>query len=211
MSMWPRWVALLILQMSCSGIPYRQRGEGLLFGRQGKAVWVTGPWPAIQPSSDVDEIIDQLCPAVMGLERATAKDLGQEYCGAIYSLNGGTYYATWPSPLGRTTLVGADRKRKNCLAPSIVRDPRGLTSTLGDFHSHPWFPSGMSQEDRWTESQRWSIRIQFDSACTITKLIPYKGERRPGEVYLRRDKTWKLIGYIHEEDKDTGFITPVEE
>ncbi|MBZ4415792.1 hypothetical protein [Myxococcus sp. RHSTA-1-4] len=107
-------------------------------------------------------------------------------------------------------MVGADRKRKHCLVPTLVLDDRGRTVTLGDYHSHPWFPSPMSQEDRWNESQHWTIRIQFDSECTIMKLIPYKGERRPGEVYLRQSKTWKLVGYILEGDKETGFITPVD-
>ncbi|RKG95110.1 hypothetical protein [Corallococcus carmarthensis] len=205
------WTVGVALLLGCAGTSYFQSGSETLFGQRGARVWVKGPWPAVHPSADVDEVIDQLCPAVMALDRARERDYGQEYCGLIYSLGGGEYYASWPSPLGRTTLVGSDLRRKSCSVPSSVRDDRGLPSTLADFHSHPWFPSGMSQEDRWGQSQRWTLRIQFDAGCTVTKLVPYKGENRPGEVYLRRDKTWKLIGYIHEADKDTGFITPVED
>lgn len=207
-----RWSFGVLLLLGCAGAPsYWQRGNETLFGRQGDEVWVQGPWPAVHPSSNVDEVIDQLCPAVMTLDLAQAKDYGREYCGVLYSLGTGEYYATWPSPLGRTRLVSDDMRRKSCRVPSSVRDDRGTVSILADFHSHPWFPSEMSQEDLWAKTQRWSLRIQFDSECTLTKLIPYKGERRPGEVYLRRDKAWKLIGYIHEGDKDTGFVTPVGE
>ncbi|RKH03879.1 hypothetical protein D7X74_35900 [Corallococcus sp. CA047B] len=207
-----RWSVGVLLLLGCAGAPsYLQRGNEVLFGRQGDEVWVQGPWTAVHPSSDVDEVIDQLCPAVMSLDLAQAKDYGREYCGVLYSLGNGEYSASWPSPLGRTRLVGTDQRRKSCSVPSSVRDDRGDVSILADFHSHPWFPSKMSREDRWAESQRWSLRIQFDSGCTLTKLIPYKGERRPGEVYLRRDKAWKLVGYIHEGDKDMGFVTPVED
>ncbi|RKH02842.1 hypothetical protein D7V97_27380 [Corallococcus sp. CA053C] len=205
------WTVGVTLLLGCAGTSYWQRGSEVRFGRQGRAVWVKGPWPAVRPSSNVDEVIDQLCPAVMALDRAQAKDYGQEYCGVLYSLGTGEYYASWPSPLGQTKLVGTDLRRKSCQIPSSVRDERGRPSILADFHSHPWFPSEMSREDRWAKTQRWSLRLQFDSRCTLTKLIPYLGERRPGEVYLRQDKAWKLIGYIHEADKDMGFVTPVEE
>ncbi|MFP2957461.1 hypothetical protein ACLEPN_06420 [Myxococcus sp. 1LA] len=68
------------------------------YWRSGLHVHVRGPWEAITPSTDVDEVIDQLCPAVMELPRATDRDYGQESCGAIYSLGDGTYYASMPSP-----------------------------------------------------------------------------------------------------------------
>ncbi len=102
-------------------------------------------------------------------------------------------------------------RRKSCYPPAMVRDARGRTSTLADFHSHPWAPSPMSPKDRRAINQRWSIRIQFDTACHLQKLVPYLGVDRPGEVYERRGKHWKLVGYIHPEDKDTGRITPVRE
>ena len=66
--------------------------------RSGPHVHVRGPWGAVTPSSNVDEVIDQLCPAVMELPRARDRDHGQEYCGAIYSLGDGDYYASMPSP-----------------------------------------------------------------------------------------------------------------
>ncbi|MFL5348380.1 MAG: hypothetical protein ACJ8AT_26590 [Hyalangium sp.] len=68
----------------------------------------------------------------------------------------------------------------------------------------------MSDKDRRASTQRWSIRIQFDLKCTLQKLVPYAHEDRPGEVYERRGKTWKLVGIIKPADKGTGFVTPVE-
>ncbi|WP_338871485.1 hypothetical protein [Myxococcus stipitatus] len=53
------------------------------------------------------------------------------------------------------------------------------------------------------------VRIQFDTACHLQKLIPYSGEDRPGEVYERMDGRWILVGYIKVEDKETGRITAV--
>ncbi|MDC0714437.1 hypothetical protein POL68_38635 [Stigmatella sp. ncwal1] len=157
----------------------------------------------------MDEVIDQLCPAVMRLPGATLRDYGQEYCGAIYSLGNGVYYASIASPLGPTVLVGAS-KRKRCTPPSYVDDERGRTVAIADFHSHPWSPSALSQQDAMAVTQLWTIRIQFDSSCHIQKLIPYTNESRPGEVYERRDKRWKLIGLIKPEDKQDGIITPVQ-
>ncbi|MBU8897335.1 hypothetical protein KRR26_17095 [Corallococcus sp. M34] len=173
-------------------------------------VWVRGPWSAITPSTDIDEVIDQLCPAVMGLPAATQRDYGQEYCGALYSLGDGRYFASMPSPLGDLQLVGATR-RKSCHAPSLVKDARGRTSPIADFHSHPWSPSAMSDRDRRISTQVWLIRIQFDSACTIQKLIPYANDNRPGEVYERRGKQWKRVGIIKLEDKATGLVTSVDD
>ncbi|AKQ66510.1 putative lipoprotein [Myxococcus hansupus] len=57
----------------------------------------------------------------------------------------------------------------------------------------------------------WSIRIQFDRACTITKLVPNLGSEQPGEVYLRQRKRWKLVGIIKNEDKGPGFVTSVDD
>ncbi len=87
-------------------------------------VWVLGPWKGIYPSKDVDEVIDQLCPAVMKLPNAQRGAYGQEYCGAIYSLGDGTYYASHPSPLSRY-VVGSPVKDKSCNPPRSVNDPRG--------------------------------------------------------------------------------------
>ncbi|MBZ4423194.1 hypothetical protein [Myxococcus sp. RHSTA-1-4] len=42
------------------------------------------------------------------------------------------------------------------------------------------------------------------------KLIPYIGESRPGEVYVREARRWRLIGRILPEDKPFGIVTAVE-
>jgi hypothetical protein len=203
---------LLVLLSACAGGDwYTRQGMEALFGRQGDSVWVRGPWPEIQPSRDPDEVIDQLCPAIMKLPRAAEGDYGQEYCGAIYSLGDGVYYASYGSPLGKTTLVGA-AKRKACIPPGRVVDARGRAVPLADYHSHPWFPSAMSVFDFQNKTQLWFIRIQFDAACTLMKYVPYKHQSRPGEVYVRQDKRWRKIGLlITEQDKERGIVTPVDE
>lgn len=168
--------------------------------------WVRGPWAVVHPSRDVDEVIDQLCPAVVALPRARNKEMGQEYCGAIYSLGDGVYYASTPSPLG-PMLLRDQTRNKFCKPPRYVEDSRGRTVVLADYHSHPWQYSPMSQADRRADRQRWSIRIQFDTSCHVMKLVPYLSESRPGEVYERQAKSWKLVGFIKPENKDTGTIT----
>jgi len=186
-------------------------GAPATYGRENRRVWVSGPWEAIQPSSDVDEVIDQLCPAVMQLPLAKDENYGREYCGLIYSLEDGTYYASHPSPL--TDLrAGRVSVEKNCFVPRDVRDPRGQSVTLGDYHSHPWAASSMirSPGDKRSDTQIYSIRLQFDAACKLQKLVPYLKEDRPGELYERRGKKWKLIGLIKAENKATGVITLVD-
>lgn len=207
------WLLLGLGLLGCSGGTGRL-GVSENYGYMGdtNAVWVQGPWESIQPSRDVDEVIDQLCPAIMKLPGATLKANGQEYCGAIYSLGDGTYYSSHPSPLGELTPRSAVMaKRKTCYPPRVVRDSRGRPSPLADFHSHPWAPSGMASVDRQARTQIWLIRIQFDTACHIQKLIPYVSENRPGELYERQDHRWTLIGYIRPEDKDSGRVTAVGE
>jgi len=173
-------------------------------------VWVRGPWSAIQPSPDLDEVIDQLCPAVMALPRADWKDYGQEYCGAIYTLGDGAYYASKPSPLGKPDGIGPSQ-RKNCYPPRYVIDQRGRASTRLDYHSHPWPGSRMSERDRQARTQIWPLRIQFDTRCTIQKLVPNLDSTLPGEVYERRGKTWVRTGVIPPEDKPSGYVTPLPE
>ncbi|WP_224371950.1 hypothetical protein [Hyalangium versicolor] len=207
-----RWVALCVLAWlpGCVSAPPRAlETEDYGFEGESRFVWVRGPWEAIRPSTNVDEVIDQLCPAVMALPRATLRDYGQEYCGLIYSLGDGEYFASKPSPLSDIRLVGPARS-KSCYSPSSVRDARGRASPLADYHGHPWAPSALSDRDRRANTQLWSIRIQFDSKCTLQKLIPYVHEDRPGEVYERRGKTWKLVGIIKPEDKASGLVTSVE-
>jgi len=180
------------------------------YGRENKRVWVRGPWDAIKPSAQMDAVVDQLCPAVMELPGARDKDYGREYCGVIYTLGDGTYYASFPSPLARTVLVGPS-SRKSCHIPHSVKDERGHAAVEADFHSHPWGPSPMSDRDRRADSQLYFVRIQFDSKCQVMKLVPHRKEDRPGELFLRQGQDWKLIGQILPEDKATGTITPVEE
>lgn len=186
-------------------------GETKDYGwRDDKQVWVRGPWEAITPAKDMDDVIDQLCPAVMKLPRVQLRRYGQEYCGAIYSLGDGTYYATHPSPLGRTVLV-FDSPRRTCKPPRYVMDERGRSTVYADYHSHPYQRSDLSPEDKQAVNQLWSIRIQFDTDCTIIKLVPHVDDDSPGEVFRREGKTWKRIGIIKPEDKADGFVTPVDD
>jgi hypothetical protein len=201
------------LLVACSAQHSRLDDEttnyGFIQGSRGN-IWVRGPWLEIRSSVDVDEVIDQLCPAILNLPRAQARDYGQEYCGAIYSLGDGIYHATMPSPLGKVEPVGPS-KYKSCKPPLEVRDVRGRTSPIADFHSHPWAPSPMTRVDTASSTQVWLIRFQFDTACHIQKLIPYRYDDRPGEVYERLGANWKLIGYIQPEDKTSGRITYVSQ
>jgi hypothetical protein len=196
--------------LGCASTPAKDTEPANYGFKNGNRVWVRGPWKVITPSMDIDAVIDQLCPAVMALPRATFRDYGQEYCGAIYPMADGMYYASIPSPLAKTVLVGPS-KRKTCIPPSYVEDDRGSATPTADFHSHPWAPSSLSPIDALAKTQLWTIRIQFDSVCHTQKLIPYKNENRPGEVYERQGKTWKLIGLIKPEDKEYGIITPIHD
>jgi proteasome lid subunit RPN8/RPN11 len=204
-----RWGAALLAVLACASQPSRPIDPSN-YGYKGKEVWVNGPWPAITSSRDVDEVIDQLCPAIMKLPRAAWRDYGQEYCGVIYSLGDGIYRASHPSPLGPTVLVGP-AKRKQCQPPRIVHDALGRAVPWADYHSHPWAPSEMTEDDRRANLQLFHIRIQFDAGCTVMKLIPYLSEDRPGEMYVRNGKQWVLTGYILPEDKRSGRLTPVDE
>jgi hypothetical protein len=150
---------VLLLGMGCAVAPEVPGGqEDFGFLPSGTAIWARGPWSEIQPSEDVDAVIDQLCPRIMRLPRATLQDYGQEYCGALYTVGDGLYYASHPSPLGRREPPGPQR-RKSCYPPREVRDARGKARPVADFHSHPWAPSGMSSRDREALNQLWLIRI----------------------------------------------------
>ncbi len=185
-------------------------GNPATYGRENGRVWVSGPWEAIRPSRDVDEVIDQLCPAIMKMPLAKEEDYGREYCGVIYSLGDGIYYASHPSSLGRPQ-EGRVSPQKSCYVPRSVRDARGQIVPLGDYHSHPWASSPSSKQDRQSESQIYSVRVQFDAACNLHKLIPYLNEDRPGELYVRHGRRWKLIGLISPGDKASGRITAVQD
>jgi hypothetical protein len=208
-----RPVASLVLALlGCAGgpdAPLVARDYG--FEETSGRVWVRGPWDAITPSRDIDEVIDQLCPAVMTLPRARERDYEQEYCGLIYSLGDGLYYASRTSALGQLELVGPSR-RKSCIVPQRVLDARGRAHPIADFHSHPWAPSPLSQKDLLRGNQWWIIRIQFDTACHVQKLIPHADDHdKAGEVYERQGQRWILVGRILPEDKAAGRITAVED
>src|SRR5688500_18320663 len=104
---WP--VIWLCVLEGCANGP-SALGETENYGfLEGGQVWVRGPWEKITPANDVDEVIDQLCSAVMALPRATLRDYGQEYCGAIYTLEGALTYASAPSPLGEQDIAGPSK------------------------------------------------------------------------------------------------------
>ena len=197
--------------LGCAGGP-QALDEAATYGKENGRVWVSGPWEAIKPSSDVDEVIDQVCPAIMNLPLAREEDYGREYCGIIYSMSDGAYYASHPSPLS-DTRAGRVSPKKNCFVPRTVRDARGESQPLADYHSHPWSPSPITRStaDLLSRTQVYSVRIQFDSACKLQKLVPYVTEDRPGELYERRGRNWKLIGLIKPEHKATGFVTLVND
>lgn len=92
-----------------------------------------------------------------------------------------------------------------------VRDARGRASIVADYHSHPWFPSSFSMEDRRSDTQWYSIRIQFDTQCIIHKLVPHADDDMPGEVYVREARHWKRVGSILPQDKPSGRITAMDE
>ena len=210
---WARKVPLLVWWgwLGCASGPATPEVSANYGLREGQ-VWVRGPWEAIKPSAAPDEVIDQLCPAVMELPGARFGDYGREYCGLIYSLGDGMYYASHPSPLA-DPHIGRVSREKSCYVPRQVEDARGHPEPLADYHGHPWSPSSMlgSRADLLGATQLFSIRIQFDKACHLQKLIPYLKEERPGELYERRGKSWKLIGLIKPENKASGRVTLVND
>jgi hypothetical protein len=114
----------LCLLGCASGPRHAGAPEDYGFVEDSQIVWVRGPWEVIRPSEDVDEVIDQLCPAVMALPGARLGAYGQEYCGVIYSFEDGLYYASVPSTLKKAELVGPSNW-KSCFSPAVVKDSRG--------------------------------------------------------------------------------------
>jgi len=202
-----RGLRRLVIALALSGcaIPGKALRSGIDFGEDGPRVWVAGPWEAIVPATDVDDVVDQLCPAVMALEHAREHDDGWEYCGLLYT-GGGMTYASAPSPLSRDKPGPSGIK--SCRIPAMVRDPQHDAQVLSDYHSHPWPDSPLSANDAALRSQRWSIRIQFDTRCHVYKLVPHVGEPVPGEVYERVGKTWRPTSIIRVEDKPAGLVQP---
>ena len=193
---------------SCSGV-LPQGDQVSNYGRDpDKRVWVRGPWAAIKPSKNLDEVVDQLCPSVMALRGARAGDYGTEYCGVVYSLEDGVYYSSHFSPLAPQELSSRS-KSKQCYLPSYVQDLRGKAMIVLDAHGHPWRGSPISREDLRADTQVWPMRIQFDTACRVLKYVPQADAARPGEVYERQGGGWRLIGIVKPEDKPYGILTRV--
>jgi len=141
----------------------------------------------------------------MALQHARDHDDGWEYCGLLYTVEGMTY-ASVPSPLSRDTPSPSGIK--SCRIPSMVRDQRHPLAVLSDYHSHPWPDSPLSANDAALRTQRWSIRIQFDTRCHVYKLVPHADQPMPGEVYERVGKAWRLQSIIRVEDKPAGLVLP---
>jgi hypothetical protein len=64
--------------LACASGPHTAGNPEAYGWRDDGRVWVRGPWEQIRPAKDVDEVIDQLCPAVMQLPRAQRGEYGQE-------------------------------------------------------------------------------------------------------------------------------------
>jgi len=201
------YLMLLVIQ-GCASVPGPFVREGADYGRDARGVWVRGPWELIRPSAEVDEVIDQLCPAVMSLPDARGHDDGVEYCGLLYVGADGRYHASAPSRLAAKGQAGSS-STKSCVIPVRVSDTNGFRSIDADFHSHPWQGSSLTPGfDTATRYQRYSIRIQFDTTCHVLKLVPHVNEPVPAEVFERVGHTWQLLRVIPVWDKENGKIDP---
>jgi hypothetical protein len=177
------------------------------YGEESGRVWVRGPWEAITPAANVDDVVDQLCPAIERLDRARDGDEGVEYCGLLYSIPGKGYFASVPSPLG-LRIHERSGPAKSCRIPTAVRDAGGDPQVEADYHSHPWPDAPFSDGDLSTPKQKWSYRIQFDTTCRVFKYVAYLGAPRPGEVFLRVGTSWRLQSIVRVDDKPRGKATP---
>jgi hypothetical protein len=199
---------MLTVAFGCASAGGLRLKEGADYGREGRAVWVRGPWELVTPSSDMDEVIDQLCPAVMRLADARGHDDGVEYCGLLYVGADGRSYASAPSRLSVEGEV-APALTKTCLVPLKLRDAGGFRAIEGDYHSHPWPDSPpSSRRDTAARNQIYSIRIQFDTTCHVYKLVPHVGEPVPAEVFVRVGRSWHLLRSIPLWDKASGNVLP---
>lgn len=164
----------------------------------------------ITPAADVDDVVDQLCPAVMQLPDARGHDDGVEYCGVIYLGEDGRFHASAPSRLPALVRPGQIKSdEKTCSIPLRVEDAGGVRSVEVDFHSHPWPGSPLTSErDTAARRQRYSIRIQFDTTCHVLKFVPHVNEPVPGEVFERVGRSWHLIRVVPVPKKDLGTISP---
>lgn len=130
----------IAIGLGCASVPEPRVREGTDYGRERRGVWVRGPWESITPSADIDEVIDQLCPAVMQLPDARGHDDGVEYCGLIYTGEDGKIHASAPSrlkakdlpklfqsnvktcsmPLRSTTRLACSTQRRRPVPPGTV-------------------------------------------------------------------------------------------
>jgi proteasome lid subunit RPN8/RPN11 len=198
-------LAFGVVLCSCATLPGIRLRSGDDFGEQKGQVWVRGPWESIQPASDIDGVIDQLCPAVMKLDRARDGDDGLEYCGLLYTLPDGQFYATVASPLTASPGRGPT---KSCRMPRSIREQRAEPLVIADYHSHPWYRTTLSYGDMKAKNLRYSIRIQFQTSCRVLKYVPHLGEPVPGEVYERVGRTWKWKSIVPIDAKDMGEPVP---
>jgi len=183
--------------------------EGADYGRDGRDIWVRGPWELVEPSADVDEVIDQLCPAVMRLADARGGDDGVEYCGLLYKGADGRFYASAPSRISGAEGEDGPSLTKTCVVPLKVHDPAGVRSIEADYHNHCWPDSPLSsRRDSAARNQLYSIRIQFDTTCHVYKFVPHVGEPVPAKVFIRVGRAWSLLRVIPLWDKESGNILP---
>ncbi|HVE84148.1 MAG TPA: hypothetical protein VND93_14925 [Myxococcales bacterium] len=200
-------VLALAAGLGCASAGGLRLREGVDYGTEQRAVWVRGPWELVTPSTDIDEVIDQLCPAVMRLSDARGHDDGVEYCGLLYEGTDSRFYASAASPLSPDPPVRSRTKR--CRMPVAVRDAGGVRTVEADFHSHPWPNSPMTPEaDTAARVQRYSIRVQFDTTCHVLKFVPHLNEPVPGELFERVGRTWRLLRVIPVWNKVDGAIWP---
>jgi len=197
----------MLVGLGCAFTSELRLREGLDYGVAGRQVWVRGPWESLTPSPDIDDVIDQLCPAVMRLENARGHDDGVEYCGLLYEGADNRFYASVPSPL--SPEVRRLSPKKSCRVPLVVNDPAGVRRIEADYHSHPWPDSPLTSiGDTRASVQRYSIRVQFDTTCRVLKFVPHTGEPVPAEIFVRTGHTWSLLRVIPTSDKETGEINP---
>jgi hypothetical protein len=198
----------LVIGLGCAAASERRVESDVDYGLEERGVWVRGPWEQIRPSADIDDVIDQLCPAVMGLPDARGHDFGVEYCGLLYLGADGQYHSSAPSPLAAPG-ESQPSLSKSCRVPRRVSDPAGVRNVESDFHSHPWPDSPLSpRRDTATRNQRYSIRIQFDTTCRLMKFVPHINEPVPAELFERVGRSWRLLRVIPVHDKASGNIDP---
>lgn len=59
--------------------------------------------------------------------------------------------------------------------------------------------------------RKWPIRIEFDTNCCVYKYVPRTSEARPGEIFLRVGKVWRLQSIVRLDEKCDGKSAPLLE